>query len=434
MTNDKKDSTTTTTHASIRDITEHKLAEEKSQKILEATPDAMIIIDEEGKITFVNTQTEKVFGYTKNELTGQKVEILIPEPYRSRHPEHRRNFFNAPHTRPMGTGMELYGQRKNKEIFPVEISLSPLDTKEGMVALAAIRDITERKQAEKEIAELNQRLLTSARQAGMAEIANSILHNIGNILNSINVSIELIQSNSRKSNLDGRFKLIINLINEDSLNEYLKQNEKGKLLFSYVQTISEISANNYKKMTDEIQSLSDHVDLALDIISKQQSISGPSVFLEKTSIEEILESAIKMSNLVNNDIIIKRYFDNIPLLYTDKNKLLQILINLILNAKDAFSASNQSHKNLTLYIKMMQDNCINIIVQDNGVGISPDNLGHIFSFGFSTKKEGHGFGLHNSWLLAKELGGSLDAKSDGIGKGSIFTLALPMNKKESKGK
>ncbi|RUR07508.1 PAS domain S-box protein [Legionella sp. km772] len=127
------------------DISQFKMLEERSNKILEATPDAIVIINQEGKINYINTQTEKLFGYEKRELIGQYVEALLPEPYRSRHPTHRRAFFLNPHSRPMGTGMELYGQRKNLEIFPVEISLSPLDTVDGMVALAAIRDITERK-------------------------------------------------------------------------------------------------------------------------------------------------------------------------------------------------------------------------------------------------------------------------------------------------
>ncbi len=133
--------------AAARDITERKMAEEGYRKILEATPDATVMIDQEGIIIFINAQTVKLFGYEKSELIGKKVEILIPEPYRNRHPEHRSNFFKKPCSRPMGTGMQLFGQRKNKEIFPLEISLSPLETKDGVVGLAAIRDISEQKQA-----------------------------------------------------------------------------------------------------------------------------------------------------------------------------------------------------------------------------------------------------------------------------------------------
>lgn len=401
--------------------------EERAQEILEATPDAMIITNKEGQIIFANTQTEKVFGYEKNELLGKSVEILIPEPYRGRHPKNRQNYFKAPRTRPMGIGKELYGQRKNNEIFSVEISLSPLKTKEGMLALAAIRDITERKKAEKEINELSQSLLITARHAGMAEVANSTLHNIGNILNSINISIGIISDNSKQSNLVKGLKRILNLIQENSLNEYILHNEQGKNVSDYIKSLTEIAEIEHANMSDEIQSLYKHVSMAIDFISKQKSISGYSLFPENTVIAEVIESALKMSDVLNQDINIKKYFDTIPIVNIDKNKLLQILINVITNSKDALYKNNHADKVLALSIKKIKNNCINIIVEDNGVGIPAENLKHIFSFGFSTKEDKHGFGLHNSWLLANEMGASINIKSDGPSKGAIFTLSLPVN-------
>src|SRR3990167_3514038 len=131
------------------DITDKKFSEQRFQEILKAMPDATLIIDHEGKIIFVNEQTEMLFGYHKDELIHQTVEMLIPEPYRNRHPVHRIDFFKNPRTRPMGIGMELFGLRKSGDMFPIEISLSPLETTEGMIAMASIRDITERKKIEK---------------------------------------------------------------------------------------------------------------------------------------------------------------------------------------------------------------------------------------------------------------------------------------------
>lgn len=144
--------------SAIRDVTERKKAEEKFRALLQAAPDAMVIVDREGEIVLVNSQTEKMFGYTRAELLNQKVEMLLPGRFRKEHPGHRGSFFKDPKIRSMGAGLELFAVRKDGSEFPVEISLSPIETEDGVLVSSAIRDITERKQMEEALRETDEKL------------------------------------------------------------------------------------------------------------------------------------------------------------------------------------------------------------------------------------------------------------------------------------
>ncbi len=292
-----------------------------------------------------------------------------------------------------------------------------------------IININSQKEYEKQITELHTQLLDSARSAGMAEVATFILHNIGNILNSTNVSTNLLLENmtqNRQERLDKIMQMIVE--NKNNLSDYFENDSKGKLIPEYLCELSKALATDHRLNLSEIENLQKNMDHIADIIAMQQSLSGVSRVLEKVYVPELLDNSINMIfGSKNNDAIhIVKEYSPIPFILTDKAKLLQILMNLMQNSKDALVINPEQRKVIKIQIAMMNKETLGITIVDNGCGISPEHMDQIFVFGFTTKKNGHGFGLHGAALSAKELGGALLAESEGINKGSKFTLTLPL--------
>lgn len=292
-------------------------------------------------------------------------------------------------------------------------------------------DIHKNKIAEEKIKELNQKLLTTARRAGMAEVATCMLHNIGNILNSSNISINLLKNSFNQNYLNKLFKTLEMLTqHERDLSGFLINNSKGQMIPKYLLALSKILLEEHQKNSNEIDNLTKNLKHINKIVATQKSVSGTSSINESVYVPEIIETALNMSinESMNESLKIIKEFGLCPLIYIDKSKLLHILVNLVQNAKDAVLLNPTiSTKEIKITIKKINKNSIQIIVVDNGIGISSKNLNRIFSFGFTTKENGHGFGLHSSALSAQEMGGSLLAESIGEGLGAQFILTLPIN-------
>lgn len=292
-------------------------------------------------------------------------------------------------------------------------------------------DISRRKRIEEEVTILNQKLLTSARRAGMADVATAILHNVGNILNSANVSINLIQEQMTDAYFKKLFAISDMLIeNKNNLNEFLTNDERGKLIPMYLVELIKQMKQTHEMINQEVFDLREHINHIKDITATQKSLSGISGIVEKAFVPELINNAVNMcgKELKNKDIDLVIHFSDKFFIMTDKTKFLQILVNLIQNAREALLLSkNTESKKIEIQCKKTNNETVEIKVIDNGNGIAPENLTKIFSFGFTTKKDGHGFGLHSSALTAKELGGNMTVHSAGIERGAVFTLTLPVN-------
>lgn len=291
----------------------------------------------------------------------------------------------------------------------------------------SFRDVTERKRAEAALAKLHQDLLESSRRAGMAEVATGVLHNVGNVLNSVNVAATCIADQVHQSKAPNLAR-VAGLLREHQahLTEYLSDDPRGRQLLPYLTQLAEHIAGEQAAVLKETRELQKHIEHIKDIVAMQQSFAKVSGVAEPVKVADLLEDAVRMnqSALQRHGITIVKDYQHTPLITVEKHKALQILVNLMRNAKQACEGVGQDQKQITLRV-LAEAERVAITVGDNGVGIPAENLTRIFSHGFTTKKDGHGFGLHSGALAAQEMGGALRVASAGPGQGAEFTLELP---------
>lgn len=289
------------------------------------------------------------------------------------------------------------------------------------------KDVTDVKQTEERLEQLNRQLRDTSRQAGMAEVATGVLHNVGNVLNSVNVSATLVADHVRhsKSGNVGKLSALFEQ-HKANLAEFLTHDPRGRMVPSYLGTLAESLANEHKAILGELDQLRKNVEHIKEIVAMQQAYARTSGITETVSVPDMIEDALRMNagSLARHDVDTVRDYQARPVVTTDKHKVMQILINLVRNAKYACDEAGRPDKRIVVRTTA-DERHVRIAVIDNGVGISAENLTRIFAHGFTTRQHGHGFGLHSGALAAKELGGSLTVHSDGPGKGAVFTLELP---------
>jgi PAS domain S-box-containing protein len=410
-------------------LTEDELEKEHSllRTIINSSPDAIYIKDVRGCKRLVNQAELNFMGCTNEAEAVGKTDFEI-------YPKDLATQYFADDQKVMQSGQPLIN-REEKIVSPngkvrwVLSSKIPLRDAAGKVIglVGMTRDITAMKEAELKLDQVHRQLLDASWQAGMAQVAIFVLHNVGNVLNSTNVSASLIAHKIRNSKAVNMSKAVALLrAHQNDLGNYFVSDAKGRQLPEYLAKLSEHLALEREEILAEIGSLINNLGHIEEIIAVQQRYAKAHGVAESLKAVELVEDALRINSgaMSQSNIKIIREFSEVPLVMTDRHKVLQILINLISNAKNAFDDLKLEDKQVILRV-IAADSCVKISVIDNGVGIAPEDLTRIFNHGYTTRKDGRGFGLHSGALAAKELGGTLTAFSDGPGRGAIFTLELP---------
>ncbi len=280
----------------------------------------------------------------------------------------------------------------------------------------------------RELKDIHHQLVQTARRAGMAEIATNVLHNVGNVLNSVHTSALVARERLDILPLD-RVARVASLLreNQEDLATFLTRDERGQHLTPFLDKLGQHLQEERRELLALLHDVGRYTDHIGSIIKVQQDYARPHSLQERTALGELVEDALRINSagLSRHGIHVERHLAPLPLVLTDKHKVLMILVNLISNAKYAMDAMPEGERHLTLRLERVGEKHVHLVIQDRGIGIAPELLTSIFQYGFTTRKGGHGFGLHSSALAAQELGGSLKVHSEGPGRGATFTLELP---------
>jgi PAS domain S-box-containing protein len=383
--------------------------------------------DRAGRYTFANQLFCERFGRTHDQVVGATVFDFLPAAEAATQQAIDEKIMVS------GTGTEVADQplltANGESIFVHLIKVPVFDAAGQCIGVQGMFiDVTARKRAEAELAKLHAQMLVTSRQAGMAEVATGVLHNVGNVLNSVNVSATLVADHVRHSKGANVAKLAAMFgEHQADLAAFLTTDPRGRMIPGYLTTLSESLAQEQETLTQELGHLRKNIEHIKDIVAMQQSYAKNSGFIETVALVELVEDALRMnaSSLARHDVELVCDFQVRPVVSTDKHKIMQILVNLMRNAKHACDETDRTDKRIT--VRVVGDaRTVRISVSDNGIGIPAANLERVFNHGFTTKKTGHGFGLHSGALAAKELGGSLTVESEGPGHGATFILELPL--------
>jgi two-component system NtrC family sensor kinase len=280
----------------------------------------------------------------------------------------------------------------------------------------------------RELKAVHQQLVQTARQAGMAEIATNVLHNVGNVLNSVQTAAGLAKERVTGLKLEqvGRVASLMEQ-HQENLGHFLTQTDRGRNVMPFLSQLSQNLVAERQELLVLLEDVNRYTEHIGGVVKLQQNYARLPRLHESALLEELVQDALRINaaGLSRHQVQVEKHVSQVPPVMTDKNKVLMVLVNLISNAKYALDAAPREQRHLTVRLLPPAGGRLRIELQDTGVGIAPEMLTRIFQYGFTTREGGHGFGLHSSALAAQELGGSLTAHSEGLGRGATFVLELP---------
>ena len=375
-------------HGIVFDITERKFAEERFRLVVEAAPNAMIMADKDGRIILINQRVESLFGYTRDELIGQAIEILVPERFRSRHVDYRHDYFCDAKARPMGAGRDLFGRRKDGSEVPVEIGLSPVHTSKGLYVLASIIDITQRKQSELEAARQRYDLTHLARVNTLGELSSSLAHELTHPLTAI-------------------------LSNAQAAQRFLDADD--------------VDLNEIREIVDDIVTEDQRASEVIYGLRALLKKGEPQKHCDDVDLNEVIRDVRKLmrSDLVNRNVTMDTDLaQNLPPVVGDRVQLQQVLFNLVLNACEAMKDNDPSERRLLVASKW-DNSAVRVSVIDHGRGIPEEKMEQVFERFFTTKKQGMGLGLSICRTIIDAHRGKIWATNN-AGSGATFHFRVPI--------
>ena len=396
------------------------------ENILRSMADSLLVINADMTIGAVNPSLLNLLGYQEDELIGQSPGLIFGEEFSQGAIIENLLLHGSV------SGVESSFLTHEGQKITISVSGSMMQDLQGQFQglVCVAQDITERKRMEEEKLQLHEQLMETSRQLGMAEVATGVLHNVGNVLNSINVSIGVITDLLKNSMVGdvGRISQLLDRHRED-LGTYLSQNPKGKQLPHYLEKLSGQLKEEQRVALLELERLREKAGHAQQCVAAQQDLAKLNGMTEQVCVAEVVAEALAVNQkmLQEANVAVIQEFQEVPQLIVDKHQLLQILVDVICNACQAMESASQRYLVVRIKLVIGPPDSLCVEIQDTGSGIPPDDITKIFGQGYSTKYRGRGLSLHHGALMAKNMGGALRAQSEGMGQGATFFLDLPGN-------